>query len=163
MKPGSPSFSFAKTFLEWNALRHSHATLVHSVQILCTQSELALPFCKGFPGMVSLNSSEVTSWMFTIDCFGILFKIEHFQDFLALVHKCPFAKGVCIQIQLPQRLPPDEIELLQDILTCTILAAPHGCPHALAQPWKSKFLEKVSWASTIGTRSRWHRSIGTLI
>ena len=120
MKPGSPSFSFAKTFLEWNALRHSHATLVHSVQILCTQSELALPFCKGFPGMVSLNSSEVTSWMNIIDCFGILFKIEHFRDFLALVHKCPFAKVVCIQIQLTQRLPPDKIELLQDILTCTI-------------------------------------------
>ena len=134
MKPGSPSFSFAKTFLEWNAPRNSNTQLVHSVQILCTQSELALPFCKGFPGMVSLNSLEVTSWMYIIYCFGILFKIEHFQDFLALVNKCPFAKVVCIQIQLPQRLPPDEIGLLQDILTCTILllAAPHGCPHALA-------------------------------
>ena len=34
--------------------------------------------------------------------------------------KCPFAKVVSIQIQHTQRLPSDKIELLQNILTCTI-------------------------------------------
>ena len=58
--------------------------------------------------------------MYTIDSFDILFKIEDFQDFLALVHKCLFAKVVSIQIQLAQRPPTDKIEFLQDISTCTI-------------------------------------------
>ena len=114
-------FLFCKDFLGMECTE----ALTRNIGAFCSNSVHSVnwpsPSAKGF--LVSLNSSEVTSWMYTIYCFGILFKIEHFQEFLALVHKCPFAKVVSIQIQLPQRLPSDKIELLQDILTCTILAA----------------------------------------